>query len=208
MINKLFLTLFLILLTPKLIYAAENSVETNFTKIKIFTPWGYPGPVVDSKLTINHEENGSCWTGSLANPRLDAWRCSTENHRIYDPCFSGSTVNNAGDKLICIKSPWNKEATLLTLTKPLPNEKVDTKDHLKDHNPWAIELFDGTRCVYDLTGAAGGVADIPSHATCKSNHVNAFDLIDRDRKIWLVFISKEGNDLPALEQAPIKTAWY
>lgn len=54
--NKLLLTIFLIFLTPTLVYAAENSVEKNFTKIKIFSPWGYPDSIINNKLTIVHKE--------------------------------------------------------------------------------------------------------------------------------------------------------
>jgi hypothetical protein len=208
MINQLFLITFLVLLMPNQAYANENVMERNFTKIKIFSPWGFPGPIVNSSLAITHQEEGACWTGSLANPRPDAWRCSTKD-RIYDPCFSDG--NNVGDKVVCIHDPWAKKANLITLTKALPNEQANSNDYL-NHDPWAVELFDGIRCVYDLTGTIPVIAGIPSSATCfnQSNQliaVSAFNLFDRKMPVWLVFVQSGSNSL-FLEQVPIKVAWY
>lgn len=200
----------MILLISNPIYANKDAIENNFTKVKIFSPWGYPGYEVNDGLTIIHEDKGSCWSGSLANLRPDAWRCGSKN-RIYDPCFSKKYITKIGDKLVCIQSPWDRKAVLMTLTEPLKNEQAHSKDYLK-HDPWAIELFNGIRCVYGNTGTIPVIAGIPTSSTCfnQSNQIvgiTAFNLFDRNSPIWLVFIQSENNQL-FLEQVPIKEVWY
>jgi hypothetical protein len=107
---------------------ALDTVEA--TQVTIFTP----------SLIRSTAREGRCWTTSIASPRAGAWRCMSGNS-IYDPCFEPAGKGNA---VVCGADPSeHKNGFTLTLTEPLPHEKVPP---LKAPRPWIVELADGSRC--------------------------------------------------------------
>jgi hypothetical protein len=62
------------------------------TEVTIFRP---PLP------STGGEQEGNCWTNSIAVNRSDAWRCMLGN-RIYDPCFEATGQTR---QVICGANP-------------------------------------------------------------------------------------------------------
>ncbi len=82
---------------------------------------------------------GECWTNSIAVPRLDAWRCITDN-QIYDPCFSSRGLKDA---VICNANPADgSPGFVLELAKPLPSRSRPSGSR----RPWLLKLADGSTC--------------------------------------------------------------
>ena len=65
-------------------------------------------------MTAKKTLKGSCWTSSIASPRLDAFRCMTDNE-IYDPCFK-IDPKSVG----CPTDLAKNSGIVFDLTKPLP----------------------------------------------------------------------------------------
>jgi len=78
---------------------------------------------------------GSCWEGSIAANRADAFRCTVGNS-ISDPCF----VRSSGS-VACPEIPAGDQGLVIKLTKPLPANDVSGPA-----NPWAMVVAPGTRC--------------------------------------------------------------
>jgi len=89
---------------------------------------------------------GSCWTGSIAVARPDAWRCMVGDN-VLDPCFASPGKMYA----VCEPNPVTGDPGIrLKLTNPLPQANVapvKSKD-----NAWLVQLADGTICK-PVTGA-------------------------------------------------------
>ena len=84
----------------------ETGVQLIATEVDVFEPSGTPSYVVE----------GSCWTGSVAALRADAWRCMVGN-AIYDPCFGPQDAA----AVICVRSPLDEsENVQINLTEALP----------------------------------------------------------------------------------------
>jgi len=93
------------------------------------------------------ERSGNCWTGSIAAPRGDAWRCMVGNE-IFDPCFA------LGAAVVCDANPAvEKSGFRLVPEKPLPSESPAAAD---PGTGWLIQLVDGRVC-NRATGARGMV---------------------------------------------------
>lgn len=87
------------------------------------------------------EVSRSCWTGSLADARNDAFRCMVGN-AIYDPCFTNQTIKNS--HVLCPLYTPASHVLKVNLTKALP-----TPNHTGDptrYVPWAIKLTNGRWC--------------------------------------------------------------
>lgn len=121
-----------------LLYSDEDSPtndEPSVTNVITFSPSG----------EYEEEIFGSCWTYSIASPRIGFWRCSSSND-IYDPCFSLVGVT---DHVICNISPFeDNQGIKMNLLEPLPQEipPSEIKSVL------AFELEDGTKCSFASTG--------------------------------------------------------
>jgi hypothetical protein len=121
---------------------------------------------------VVHTVAGSCWTGSLATPRADAWRCMTGN-LIHDPCFSAS---RDARQVVCAEAPWEPKVTVMSLTEPLPLDEGN-KGPAEPWWPraWAFVLASGDRCVF-LTGATDIVQGHRIDYGCeRGGHALAFD---------------------------------
>lgn len=150
------------------------------------------------ELRITQRLNGSCFAGSLAaSGRSDAWRCTVKN-TIYDPCFGN------GDKLVCLSSPWSKEAVQLTVTKPLPADNSNESVKPAHGIPWGLELANGEHCTL-LTGATSGFAGMRANYACGKDGL-AYGDIDKSRSLWKVFY--QADDDVTIKQVPIVSAWY
>src|SRR5271166_4856225 len=86
-------------------------------------------------MKVASTASGSCWTGSIAANRPDAYRCMTGNE-ISDPCF----VRDA-KSVACPDIPTADSGLIIKLTKPLPDNRVSGAA-----TPWAMSLAGHVGC--------------------------------------------------------------
>jgi eukaryotic-like serine/threonine-protein kinase len=149
-------------------------------------------------VSISARTRGSCWEGSVAALRSDAWRCS-EGNTILDPCFG----SGPGSFVICPNDgPWSN-ATELHLTKPLP---INTNTGQgTSGTPWAIELSNGAKCLLD-TGATTVVDDMRLNYTCNKNVYLYGNPQRSTNSSWAIFGG--APNAAHLTPQPIATAWF
>lgn len=185
--------------TPGTGTPTASPVVAQGTTIQLFAPYR-PGGLA-SGLRIEANVNGYCWVGSeMLLGRPDAWRC-TANNRIYDPCFAADST--ATTPLACAADPWAGSVTLLTLTAPLPRDRVNTAAGMT-RNPWALQLANGARCQL-LAGASATIAGMRIGAACSDGSQIVGDP-DRSAGRWRVYILRDGD--PSLTTEDVVTAWY
>jgi hypothetical protein len=121
--------------------ASAPASATRAQVFRAFTPAGHP------MLTVTVRRRGSCFSGSIATPRRDAWRCMSGNE-IFDPCFSSSAAHGV---VVCPALNLTTGAQL-RLTKPLPRRYANHRRPSLRLEPWELELTHGRRCRI-ITGA-------------------------------------------------------
>lgn len=105
-----------------------------------FTPSG----AVDPSLVVTADRTGSCQTGESDG----SYRCfASAGSGIYDPCFAGP--DGASAPLVCPGDPVTDDVTEFTATELQGPGATSTR-------PWAVELADGTVCVF-VNAAWGGL---------------------------------------------------
>jgi len=107
---------------------ADASTSDAVTVFRAFTATGKP--ILPTKSV-----SGYCWTGSLAAPRNDAWRCFVGNG-IYDPCFSSTAAPGV---VLCPNYELTSDIQI-RLTRPLPLKQADHGTASVHGHPWLIEL--------------------------------------------------------------------
>jgi hypothetical protein len=130
-----------------LILAAAAAATAQRTQVTIFRP--FAAGKVSPGLHVTKTVKGQCFSGSSADPRRDAWRCSAGN-LISDPCFSDPKVPSW---VLCPVdgSPFGTGLVRLALSRALPRS-LGNRGSPGQGNPWAVKLADGLVCTF-LTGA-------------------------------------------------------
>lgn len=129
-----------------LIVAASAAGAAEKTRVTFYRPFAQgklsPG------LYVTKTVKGQCFSGSSADPRSDAWRCSAAN-AIADPCFSDPKVPSW---VLCPAdgTPFAVGVVRLALSRALP-KSLGNHGSAGEGNPWAIKLADGRVCTF-LTG--------------------------------------------------------
>jgi hypothetical protein len=162
------------------------------------------------EITPTVRQAGSCFTNAIGLGRADAWRCTTDDNLIHDPCFELSIVRPVGDMptVVCGADPITGErGFVLELTEPLP-----APDPGDLSNPWLVQLSDGTFCGL-LTGTVPGVDDQIAPYACadqaRSNLMQEFLIFD---PLWfaqsVVFdLGDEGFVIRSSVRTPVATVW-
>jgi hypothetical protein len=129
-----------------LVVATAAGAAAQTTRVTIYRPFA-AGKLAPG-LVVSKTVKGSCFSGSSADPRSDAWRCFIGNF-INDPCFSSPGLS----WVACPENgtPFGKRVVKLTLTKPLP-KGFGNHGSAGQGNPWALKLAGGRVCTF-LTGA-------------------------------------------------------
>ena len=177
---------------------AQPAVEQ--TAVRVLAPFNLgalrPGVQVAGRVS------GTCFAASIADQgRPDAWRCESRN-RIMDPCFQGTQGSRV--ILACLNDPWNLRLTVLTPDKELPRAQANKAD-LHGALPWALELSNGTRCVF-LTGATTAVAGMRANYGCVGGRMSIVGDIDRTLPLWRVLADDSVGVV--LRLVGVRTAWY
>jgi len=130
-----------------LILAAGAAARVEETRVTIYRP--FVQGKISPRLHVTKTVKGQCFSGSSADPRSDAWRCSAGN-AIADPCFSDPKVPSwvlcPGDG-----TPFGTGVVRLALSRALP-KSLGNHGSPVEGNPWAVKLAGGRVCTF-LTGA-------------------------------------------------------
>jgi basic membrane protein A len=144
---------------------------------------------------------GSCFTSASGLQREDAYRCSTEDSMIYDPCF----VVDDAPTVVCGSNPATGAAGfMLELTEPLPEPDLGVLSQ-----PWLVELEDGTLCGLS-TGTAPVIDDVRADYAC-DDFSNLLGELQQG-EIWMaekaiIDLGDDGFVLVESETMPIRTVW-
>jgi hypothetical protein len=164
------------------------------TQIITFTPEAIP----------TETQSGSCFTNAIGLGRADAWRCTTDDNVIHDPCFQ---VDDA-PTIVCDADPvTGAEGFVLELTEPLPAVDVGNLSQA-----WKIELASGTICGL-MTGTIPGVGDEVAPYGCADEAQSyLMEDIDMEFTVWfaqnVVFdLGENGFVIRSSTVTPVRTVW-
>ncbi len=147
------------------------------------------------------EVTGSCQGASSSLTRSDAYRCfldspASDGSTVADPCFSGSE-----GRVACFTEPGG-EATVVTLTEPLPESGVG--DRAAEGPPWAMTLEAGKTCGF-ASGATASVGSDRLNYFCDDGLV-VYGEPDRSDPVWTAKVGREGSS--TLTTARVELAWF
>ncbi len=152
-------------------------------------------------------EQGSCWTGSIAAPfRTDAWRCMTGN-QLADPCFEISGTN----KLLCSPTGNDSDNFILTLTEALP-APIPASPPIPTNWAWKFLLTNGVVCT-PFTGTGTLTADKQEGYYGCSDSTTILGNLDNSMPLWTAkdaILSGATNGLPTVissKSIAIKAVW-
>lgn len=184
-------------------------------KDEVETPVVVPTDVISfvvPKVLPKVQKSGKCFSGSVAAPRQDAFRCMVENS-IYDPCFS--IVGKPGF-VYCQNGVQESTGFLIKLTEALP--KTTLSKDIKDTWSWYVVLKDGTTCS-PFTGTRPFFGTTPNikvgYYGCSSADKNQQVVLIGDLvkgKVWtaqkaLPQKSGTGWVLKSVETVDVQTVW-
>jgi hypothetical protein len=181
-----------------LVLVAPAGATSQTTRVTVYRPFalGKPAP----GFTIAKTVRGSCFSGSSADQRADAWRCFIGNS-INDPCFSA--VGRGYVLCPADGTPFGTRLIRIELTKPLPRG-------LADHgapgqgNPWAVRLAGGKVCTF-LTGATFAYHGQRVNYGCTSKAFLAGSP-NRSRPTWTIVLGT-GPNAPPQTAVILVAAW-
>jgi hypothetical protein len=179
--------------------AAETALAgSQATTATIYSPYSASG----TSLLHTHSRRGHCSSSSESALHSDAWRCATGNE-LADPCFSTSA---AAATVVCPEAPWKDTGIEIRLTKPLPHAETGRGAPSLRSRPWALELYDGQRCVY-ATGATNVVEGQRLNYFCgAASHTGLWGLPNRRSEPWTILTAPFAAKHLA-QRTAIRHAW-
>ncbi|MDE3130191.1 MAG: hypothetical protein KGL16_03485 [Acidobacteriota bacterium] len=170
------------------------------TRATVFEPFTAAGrPVSSPRQTIT----GSCWTGSLASRRADAWRCTSGNE-IIDPCFSSAQARAI--VLCSISGPWDRGLLQLRLTKKLPSRYANRGRPSTAGLPWAVQTTSGWRCEL-ATGATTVIAGMRLNYFCRGTKRGLWGAPARGSQPWHIYAAPPDARSLSI-RVTIRSAWF
>jgi hypothetical protein len=172
-------------------------VRTQPTVFEPFTSAGIPASPPQKTIT------GSCWTGSLASARADAWRCMSGNE-IIDPCFSSTQARAI---VLCSTSgPWDRGLLEIKLTKQLPARYANKGKPSTVGLPWALETTTGRKCEL-ATGATDVIIGMRLNYFCEGTKRGLWGPPARDSQPWHIYAALPSARTLS-KQVNIRYAWF
>jgi hypothetical protein len=166
------------------------------TQVEIFNVLSPSGGLA---VNVANTVSGSCFTGSSAIGRSDAWRCTVGNN-LVDPCFQ-----TGAEQVLCpIGGPWGGTGLLVNLPANDLSNAVADKDAGTRQLPWAIELDNGWKCL-GLTGATNVIDGQRLGYGC-SNGAGLYGNVHRSSSAWT--IDAAAAHANSIQSEPIKQAWF
>ena len=147
------------------------------TRQVVYEPWNLKGHL-DPGL-IPTVETGQCFSGSIGDPRVDAWRCSAGNS-IFDPCFS-RPYSVTGPVICPGPAPWRSHVVELRLGARLP-ERYANKVNSGPGETW-LRLANGATCEV-LTGETPELGNLRGALACSDQAY--VDRVSTDSPRWQV----------------------
>lgn len=145
------------------------------------------------------DARGACISGSLTDPRVDAWRCVSTGE-VWDPCFSGGRPF-----VLCpYGTPDSRDALRLALAKPLPRDHANPPAVPTSGAPWVIET--GGRYCYRVTGRAMVLRERRLSYECAGAAALA-GVPDRAQPVWTISLLPTASS-PRYTAAAITSAWW
>jgi hypothetical protein len=174
---------------------AASSPGGTTTSARLYTPYSPSGRIVIRTST----RRGSCFSGSLATARRDAWRCSYGNY-IVDPCFKSAARRD----VVCPLGPSLRSGIRLALTRGLPRRYGNHRTPSTRLQPWALRLTDGAYCQY-ITGASSAIGSNRLNYFCRRGDP-LWGSPRRSSQPWTIF--REPSTAKRLRRrVPISIAW-
>jgi hypothetical protein len=174
--------------------AAAGATHTQTHIYEAFTAAGRP--VVHVSRTVR----GSCFTGSSATVRADAWRCLTGN-LLLDPCFSSAKAKGI---VLCPTHAWSSSVLKLKLTSRLP--RGDSGKPSSTGLPWAVETTSGAKCTID-TGASNVVDHRRANYFCTGRDNWLWGAPSRKSQPWTI-LSAPIRTSKLSRRVGISQAWF
>jgi hypothetical protein len=168
------------------------------TSARIYEPFTASGA---PSVHVAQTHRGSCFSGSLASGRRDAWRCISRN-LIYDPCFSSGKVHF----VLCPSGPGSASAIKIKLTKGLPTGFANKGKPSTSGLPWALQTVAGAKCVL-ATGATNVIQRRRANFFCGTHKDVLWGDPIRRTEPWTIF-SAPANAKKLTRKVAIKTAWF
>jgi hypothetical protein len=173
------------------------------TTIVAYQPFTVAGSLKAS-IRVDDTLSGSCFTGSIASPRKDAWRCTVAND-LYDPCFSD--LSGTATFVACPEfGSAPRTVDRIDLTEPLPANGNAAEPGTRKGLPWLVlarpyagyctrltgtpNTFEGKMEYYDC-GRGGSLVGRPNRSTAR----------------WTAKLLTEGDN-PTLYTVRVAIAWY
>ena len=157
--------------TPSPVTATETQ-PAGRTVVEKFVPAAPPIPASDLGVT--------CFTASIASPRVDALRC-IGNQVIFDPCFAFTPKS-----VVCESNP--AAGSVGVEHQVAGPDAVSTESPADEAPAWALLLADGSSCLR-LTGSRGTANGVLTTFRCSDGS-------------WLLGEPKQGPVWTADRLAP------
>jgi len=149
---------------------------------------------------------GECFSSSSVSERPDAFRCSTVDSSLHDPCFAAAET----DLLVCNPDPWERTALLFEAqAMPWDDSSYQSVDSTlapaADRQPWALEVeVDGEvlRCS-PVSGTSTSVAGRRVTFGCDADSSDLLAITRGDDGVWTADMPREGR----IVGVPVLRAW-
>jgi hypothetical protein len=180
------------------------ALATARTHVHTYEPFNSAGQPVGH---VTHTLHGSCFGGSDASRRSDAWRCQVHDGFegfIADPCFSSGKAKNF---VLCpATGPWSNRVIKLKLTQKLP-KALGNKGKPSTHGlPWALVTVKGWKCRLN-TGATSVVHGKRQNYSCHGTNKKLWGAPQRKSEPWKIYVA--GNHPKSFHtRTGIKAAWF
>ncbi len=175
------------------------AVASQKTSARIYEAFKSNG---DPAIHVTKTANGSCFSGSIAADRNDAWRCISKNI-LLDPCFSSTKATGI---VLCPFRPWERSGVKLKLTKPLPKKFGNTKKPSTSGLPWGIETTSSLRCLI-LTGMEPTLPPKHFGGWVCANGKYLWDKPKRTTEPWTMYLAS-AHPTKLTKKVNVKIAWF
>lgn len=145
------------------------------TDVVEYRPWSGSRAAASLRTT---SASGSCWATSTVSRRQDAYRCSTVDDLLYDPCF---TSVSAAAQVVCPVA--QSKAVLLALTGALPSPSPPKAEGKADL--FLLVLTTGLQCS-GFTGNAVAVGGMNARFACDDHKTLLYGDPDTSGPLWTI----------------------
>lgn len=173
---------------------AASGIRTQTHIYRAFTATGKPA------TRVTRTASGSCFVGSLAIDRDDAWRCGSAGV-VYDPCFSSSKLRGI---VLCPLFPWRTTTIEIKLTKRLP--QPDPGKPSTTGLPWALQTTAGATCLFN-TGGANVIGRVRANYFCTNSKDELWGTPSRKSQPWRIY-SAPPTAKRLTRRVRIRIAWF